>query len=83
MTFKLLRLPEAISLIGLSRATFYKQVKDGLLPTQIHLGANSVAWLHHELEMILSARISGCSDSELKDMVSKIINNRKKLKDEI
>ena len=79
----LLRLPQVLNLIKLSRATFYKQVKEGTLPTQIHLGANSVAWLSHEIESVLAARICGYTEAELKELVLTIIAKRETFKEEI
>ncbi|MCD9494567.1 helix-turn-helix transcriptional regulator [Photobacterium carnosum] len=79
----LLRLPQVLNLIKLSRATFYKQVKEGTLPTQIHLGANSVAWLSHEIESVLAARICGYTEAELKELVLTIIAKREIFKEEI
>lgn len=72
----LLRLPQAASLTGLSRASFYRQVKESLLPSQIRIGPNSVAWLSHEIEAVLAARICGYSDDEIKSMVKDIIQQR-------
>lgn len=72
----LLRLPQAISLTGLSRASFYRQVKAGLLPSQIHIGPNSVAWLSHEIEAVIAARICEYSDDEIQLMVKDIIQQR-------
>ncbi|EII3115728.1 helix-turn-helix transcriptional regulator [Vibrio parahaemolyticus] len=78
----LLRLPQAISLTGLSRASFYRQVKEGLLPSQIHIGPNSVAWLSHEIEAVIAARICGYSDDEIQLMVKDIIQQRSIFKEE-
>ncbi|EJG0321787.1 AlpA family transcriptional regulator [Vibrio parahaemolyticus] len=78
----LLRLPQAVSLTGLSRASFYRQVKDGLLPSQIHIGPNSVAWLSHEIETVIAARICGYSDDEIQLMVKDIIQQRSIFKEE-
>jgi prophage regulatory protein len=79
----LLRLPQVLNLIKLSRATFYKQVKDGTFPPQIHLGTNSVAWLSHEIESVLAARICGYTEAELKELVLTIIAKRETFKEEI
>ena len=79
----LLRLPQVLNLIKLSRATLYKQVKEGTLPSQIHLGANSVAWLSHEIESVLAARICGFTEAELKELVLTIIAKRETFKEEI
>ena len=81
--FNFLRLRQVLELTALSRATFYRQVKEGTLPSQIHLGANSVAWLSHEIESVLAARICGYTEAELKELVLTIIAKRETFKEEI
>ncbi|WP_318483867.1 helix-turn-helix transcriptional regulator [Photobacterium leiognathi] len=79
----LLRLPQAIEMMAISRASFYRSIKDGVIPPQVKLGPNSVAWLSHELETIISARICGYSDDEIKQLVNELITARKSLMENI
>ena len=79
---KILRLPQVLALLCLSRATFYKQIKDGVMPTGISLGYRSVAWLSSEVDTVITARICGYKEQELKELVKEIVNNRKSFMDE-
>lgn len=76
---QLLRLPQALATLKMSRSTFYRQIQQGLLPTSVSLGARSVCWLQHELEAILTARICGYSEGEIMTLVKDIIQERRNL----
>jgi prophage regulatory protein len=70
INFRIIRLKEVLDKIGFSRATLYKQIKDGTFPAQIPLGARAVGWLEHEVDSVISAMAIGKSDLELKQLVS-------------
>lgn len=55
---KILRLPEVIEMVGLSKATIYNFMRDGIFPQSIHLGANSRGWLLNEINDWLNERIT-------------------------
>lgn len=55
---KILRLPEVIEIIGLSKATIYLQMRNGTFPQSIHLGANSRGWVLSEINSWLDQRIA-------------------------
>ena len=40
----LLRLPQVLAMVGLSKSTLYRKVKAGLFPAPIKLSANLVVW---------------------------------------
>jgi prophage regulatory protein len=42
---------------GLSRSTIYQKVAEGTFPAPIHLSANAVGWLSHEIDRSLESRI--------------------------
>lgn len=46
---QLLRLPEVLSLLRISRSTFYEGIKLGIYPKGVRLGKRSVAWWLHDL----------------------------------
>lgn len=73
---QLMRNSQAFQHMGISRSTFYSQIKTGLLPQPIRLGPNSVAWLKHELDAVLSARICGYDDGALQELVTNLISER-------
>ncbi len=72
----LLRPVQAANLLGSSTPTLYKHVKAGVCPAPVRFGPNSVAWLSHEIEAVIAARICGYSDDEIQSMVEDIIQQR-------
>ena len=55
----LLRLPEILRRIGVSKATVYRWIREGAFPEPVRLGANAVAWLERDFEAWLTARPVG------------------------
>jgi len=45
---KLVRRPEVLELLKISRSTLYKKIEQGLWPKPIMLGLRAVAWLSTE-----------------------------------
>ncbi|MBE3752122.1 helix-turn-helix transcriptional regulator [Vibrio parahaemolyticus] len=72
----LLRPVQAAKLLGCSLSTLYKHVKAGVCPTPLRFGPNSVAWLSHEIEAVIAARICEYSNDEIQSMVKDIIKQR-------
>ncbi|MGO1190117.1 helix-turn-helix transcriptional regulator [Vibrio casei] len=58
MSNKILRLPEVINMVGLSKATIYAHMRNGLFPKNLSLGANSTGWLESEIQEWITARIT-------------------------
>lgn len=56
MDEKIIRLPEVMQRVGLSRATIYNKVKDGSFPAQIKLGRLS-GWVESEVQTWISNQI--------------------------
>lgn len=77
MGYTLLRIPNAPSKTGDSRAMFYQKIKDGLLPRPISNGGRTAAWPSHELDAVIAARIAGKSDDEIRQLVKKLEADRK------
>ncbi len=46
----LLRLPQVIERVGVSRATLYRWIADGTFPPPRLLGLRAVAWLSTEID---------------------------------
>jgi prophage regulatory protein len=59
----ILRLPKVKVFSGKSRATIYREVKLGLFPAPISLGARAVGWLASDLEAWLAGRIAESRDA--------------------
>lgn len=47
---RIIRLPEVISTVRLSRSEIYNQIADGRFPKQIQLGGRSVGWVQSEIQ---------------------------------
>ena len=62
---------------GYARSTIYLKVSQGLFPSPVKLGANSVGWPEHEIDAVLAARVAGKSDDEIKALVSELEAARK------
>jgi prophage regulatory protein len=47
---RILRLPEVLARVGLSRSSVYARVKAGEFPVQVSLGGKSVGWHSDDIE---------------------------------
>jgi len=77
MTHCILRLPAVKASTGLSRSTLYLRIAQGVFPRPVSLGARAVGWPANEVAALNAARISGKSDSEIRDLVVKLEAARK------
>ena len=55
---KLLRLPEVLGCVGLSRSTVYQMIKAKEFPRQVRLGARAVAWDSAQVQAWIAERIA-------------------------
>ena len=53
----IIRLPEVMSTVRLSRSEIYNQIADGRFPKQVHLGGRSVGWVHAEIQTWLKKKL--------------------------
>jgi len=63
----LLRLPEVLKIIPVSRSTWYLGVKNREYPTPVKIGRRASAWRRHEIEALLSRFTNswdGCAGRE-------------------
>jgi prophage regulatory protein len=58
-TPRLLRLPEVIHKVGLSRTTIYELIAAGEFPRQINIGPRSVAWCQDDLDAWIASKRQG------------------------
>ena len=56
-----------------------QQIRDGLFPPPVRVGAKKSAWPEHESDAILRARIAGKSDEEIRALVRRLVAERAKL----
>lgn len=57
-SFRILRLPELIEKVGLSRAQIYHLIALGEFPSQIKLGLRACGWLESEVTEWIKQRIT-------------------------
>lgn len=73
---QLIRRPEVVTLTGRSKSSLNNDEKAGLMPTPISIGDRAVAYIKHEIEAVIQARISGKSKAEIKELVVNLIAQR-------
>lgn len=61
---------------GKARSTIYGEIRRGIWPPPIRLGANSVAWLDHETRAVAAARVVGKSDDDIRALVKELVAAR-------
>ena len=71
-----LSLKEALTHQHRSRSSYLRDIENGLCTKPIKIGPRSVVWLANELEQIRAARIAGLADSDIKDLVTKLHQER-------
>lgn len=76
---QILRKPQALTMLGISKSNFHNKLNAGLLPSAITLGANSVGYFKHELTAVLLAMATGKNQKEIKDLVKSLIEQRQQL----
>lgn len=77
MTNAILRLPDVMDAFRRSRSAIYRDIEQGLFPVPISLGARAVGWPAYEVERLISARIAGKSEAEIRQLVSSLQEARK------
>jgi prophage regulatory protein len=77
MTYTILRLPAIKTSTGLSRSTIYLRIEQGMFMRPVSLGGRAVGWPANEVAALNAARIAGKSDTEIRDLVTKLEASRK------
>jgi len=54
----IIRMREVLRMVGLSRATIYKRIKQGTFPAAVPLGDVAVGWLRAEVEQWITEQVS-------------------------
>jgi prophage regulatory protein len=76
MSNTILRIPAAMAESGYSRATIYLRISQGLWPRPVSLGPRCVGFPADEIAALNGARISGKSDSDIRNLVVKLLAAR-------
>jgi len=70
------RKPAVLNRTGMSHATLYRRINEGLFPPGVTLGNRSVGWLAHEVDAMLVAFASGKTTEQLQTVVKTLIEKR-------
>ena len=76
---QLLRRNEVIRLIARSRSSLLNDEKAGLFCPPVSIGGRSVAYVKHEVDEIIKARIQGKSNQQIKSIVTQLLGQRQAL----
>jgi len=77
---KIVRRPEVLEFLQISRSNLYKKIEQRLWPKPINLGSRCCGWLSTENEQVLGAMIAGQSPEEIKQLVKTLEESRKQFK---
>lgn len=73
---RLLRLRDVRQLTGLSRSTIYRLQRAGTFPGCIKLSKQTTAWPAAEVAAVISARVAGKSDGDIRCLVAQMHGER-------
>lgn len=76
---KLLRLPSVEDKSASKHSYIYQLIAQGLFPKPVKIGRRAVAWPENEVDAVISARIAGKSDDEIRLLVSTLAAARTQL----
>jgi len=71
-----LRLPAVCDRTGKPKSTVYREIGEGLLPPPVRIGERASAWPDNEIDAVNLARLRGHSNSEIRHLVSQLVNAR-------
>lgn len=74
---RIIRLPELVELLGLSRSTIFRRISSGHIPPAFSLGERSVGWSKNEIEIIKNALVRSEKSDDLKKLTSVLVYARK------
>ena len=72
----LLRRAEVLSYFGFRPSKFHADIRRGLITRPVRLGSNTARWPDSEVSAILSARISGADDRQIRELVDALHASR-------
>jgi prophage regulatory protein len=76
--YQLIRRPEVLVLTARSKSALQLDEKAGLFPRPISIGDRAVAYIKHEVEAVIQARIESQPPKNIKQLVQELIKQRKK-----
>ncbi len=63
-TEELLRLPQVLEIVPVSRATWYLRVKKGHFPKPVKIGARAAAWRRRDIEKLAAKFTKSWDENE-------------------
>lgn len=79
MLHTILRIPAVKARSGYSRSTIYLRISQGLWTLPVSLGPRAVGWPAYECDSLNAARISGKTDTQIRELVETLHTKRKDL----
>lgn len=76
--YQLIRRPECLTLTARSKSALQLDEKNGLFVTPISIGERAVAYIKHEVESVIQARVAGQTPEQIKQLVCELIKQRNK-----
>ncbi len=76
--YQLTRRPEVLIRTARSKSALQLDEKAGLFCPPISIGDRAVAYIQHEVDAIIQARIEGKTPDQIKTLVQELIQQRKK-----
>ena len=77
---QILRMPAVKDRAGhRSDASIYNAIRDGLFTTGVAIGQRAKGWRHYEVDAIITARIAGKSDDQIRELVETLHAKRAEL----
>jgi prophage regulatory protein len=77
---QILRMPAVKGRAGhRSDASIYKAIRDGLFTTGVAIGQRAKGWPDYEVDAIITARIAGKSDAQIRELVKALHAKRSEL----
>ena len=77
---QILRMPEVKSRAGhRSDASIYNAIRDGLFTTGVAIGQRARGWPDYEVDAVITARIAGQTDDQIRELVKRLHAKRSEL----
>ena len=76
--FQLIRRPQVLSLTARSKSALQLDEKANLFCPPISIGERAVAYIKHEVDAVIQARVQGQTPEQIKALVQELIQQRKK-----
>ncbi len=77
MVINFLKMTSLTKKTAKSKSAIYLDIKEGLFPKPVLLGARSVGFPEHEADIVNAARMAGMDDDEIRKLVIELEDKRK------